>query len=116
MNPTQELTQAEKRVKIAEACGWRYPGSMHLKTQAWNRWIPPKGAKGKVPDYFRDLNACHEMEKTLTEKQSIDYEDRLRHAVINKGEPHNADPWDFQVCHATAAQRAEAFGKTLGLW
>lgn len=54
------------------------------------------------PDYLNDLNAMHEAEKTMTGLQRDAYFDRL--------------VWFGPPLFATAAQRAEAFGRTLGLW
>ncbi len=56
-----------------------------------------------IPDYLGDLNAMHEAEKALTGEQSWQYV-QLLSGYSNEG-------W----C-ATAAQRAEAFLRTLGLW
>jgi hypothetical protein len=55
-------------------------------------------------DYCSDLNAMHEAEKMLDFNQLRDMEDSVsfRFAVL---------PF-----HATAAQRAEAFLRTLGKW
>ena len=68
---------------------------------------------GKVKEYFvrfpyftADLNAMHEAEKTLTLEQWDKYIDRLGDWV----------PSMRNVAHATAAQRAEAFLRTLNLW
>ena len=52
-----------------------------------------------MPDYLNDLNAMHEAEKVLNDHQWDDYICQLGHAM-----------------GATAAQRAEAFLKTLNLW
>lgn len=57
----------------------------------------------KAPNYPSDLNACHEMEKVLTYEQICDYGDWL---------PKD----DWGLIHATAAQRAEAFLRTIGKW
>lgn len=88
-----ELTQEQKRSKIAEAVG-------------------------KNSDYFNDLNACHEMEKAVpVELMGVMAGNLCRvvgfFGVNNTGKflPHEAYMW-----HATAAQRAEAFGKTLNFW
>lgn len=59
-----------------------------------------------VPDYCNDLNAMHEAEKMLNEKQ----EDIM-----------NSTLWDIMdgrkyLWHSTASQRAEAFLKTIGKW
>ncbi len=59
-----------------------------------------------VPDFVNDLNAMHEAEKVLNEKQ----EDIM-----------NSILWDIMdgrkyLWHATASQRAEAFLRTIGKW
>ena len=103
------MTQEQKRIKIAEACGWidveMCPVSGRLSGYV-------DGDYHGVPDYFSDLNACHEMEKVLTEEQCYTY-----HALLKCDEPptseHEVNMWVF---HTAAAQRAEAFGLTLGLW
>ena len=57
----------------------------------------------RCPDYLNDLNAMHEAEKVLTDKQAILYDSILD---LISG-------WTF---HRTAAQRAEAFLRTIGKW
>ena len=57
-------------------------------------------------DYTSDLTAMHEAERTLTCLQSEDYGEELRKICQS----------DWFIYHATAAQRAEAFLKTLNLW
>lgn len=105
------MTQEEKRLKIAEACGWT-----HIEAETWTQGKPggiygykpirPKFdpcRRFHIPDYFGDLNACHEMEKQLTDDQWDKYCDRLGGSLRH-------------CASATAAQRAEAFGLTLNLW
>jgi len=62
-------------------------------------------------NYFADLNAMHEAEKVLTEdSQWDDYDFWLC---------RNAKPGELpfkSATHASAAQRAEAFLRTLNLW
>lgn len=58
-----------------------------------------------MPDYLSDLNAMHEAEKILTDQQQVDYAHALRTIV----------GWN-PMWAATAAQRAEAFLRSLGLW
>lgn len=62
---------------------------------------------GAVPDYLNDLNDCHEMEKVLLDEQLH----RMNETLYEM--PVMAVP---RVWRATAAQRAEAFLKTLCLW
>lgn len=89
------MTQEHKRIKIAEACGYR---TGYRDPEAWH----------PLPD----LNAMHEAEKTLTDAQYKEYCALLDEAGYDDrgiGYPN----WSRS---ATAAQRAEAFGRTLGLW
>jgi len=93
-----------QRIKIAEACGWT---EIELCTchDGINRGYEPTiGAHKKhLPDYLNDLNAIHTAEKILTDQQWVIYSAELWKITNNP-------------LHATAAQLAEAFLKTLGLW
>ncbi len=60
-----------------------------------------------LPDYLSDLNAMHEAEKTLHGNNWRPYHDKL--AIITM-----SGPWP--AIDATAAQRAEAFLRTIGKW
>jgi len=106
------MTQEEKRIKIAEACGW-----VDLKSQwhGYHMWKRPTGETNYgtksdknacLPDYFNDLNACHEMEESMTWEQGSQFNELLCDIL----------PPDQHIYHATAEQRAEAFGKTINLW
>jgi hypothetical protein len=57
-----------------------------------------------MPDYLNDLNAMARAEKVLNEEQRGEY----RHELIDM----LGTNWGF----ATAAQRAEAFLRTIGKW
>jgi len=107
-----ELTRWQKRIRIAEACGWRVfeSGADGIFAR------PPEGklpewADMELPDYFGSLDAMHEAEKVLTEEQK-----KIYTAHLHPKELHHYLMADFLVCHATATQRTEAFGKTLNLW
>jgi hypothetical protein len=85
-----------------------------IKKGAWeNRY-----AADMFPDYCNDLNAIHEAEKTLTSDQ---FEERY---VVELGKLlflSGHGPWKWHECPAeivktTAAQRAEAFLRTIGKW
>ena len=57
------MTTEEKRIKIAEACGWKVEDATNwfgLKLGD----LPGDGLK-PIPDYFDDLNAMHDAEKAL---------------------------------------------------
>ena len=110
------MTQQEKRIKIAQACGWIdiYRGSRKGNrtpegNTLWGTKDAPSINYGReyviVPDYFNDLNAMHEAERILTLSEEQLYFETLHETAGNT-----------MFYRATAAQRAEAFGKTLNLW
>jgi len=73
--------------------------------------LNPRGNTRAVPNYCCDLNAMHEAEKTMTERQYWEFADlRLKETVWKHGSPGKA----YQC--ATARQRAEAFLRTVGKW
>lgn len=120
---TDEITDDEMRVKIAELCGWRK--ELYVDTfeggSARMRWKNPVGEwvgythrpaeSNWLPDYLNDLNAMHEAEKTLTDEEWRLYADRLwRHA----GGPQLGcvSCYTREYVSAKARQRAIAFLKT----
>lgn len=64
-----------------------------------------------LPNHFKCLNACHEMEKQLMIKTNAG---ELVTSYI-KELSCSHERWATS-CFATAYQRAEAFGRTLNLW
>jgi hypothetical protein len=117
MNPEKQ------RIAIAEACGWK-PDDDGAGLNTWEAsWTgnklyglrptfrPDKTISNYtvdcvVPDYLNDLNAMHEAEKVLTNEQLEVYCN-----ILHK--PNHGVYW---AIHATAAQRAEAFLRTIGKW
>lgn len=79
----------------------------HVPNAYGTRW------HGLFFDPLNDLNAMHEAEKILNASQQLEYAMRLHKA--HHSERHYLHN-DFFVCHAPAAQRAEAFLKTMNLW
>lgn len=85
-------------------------------------WGLPKGAfdTGRedclkhLPDYCNDLNAMHEAEKTLIFSKRKKYKIELQIVASNK--IRNCIISMEELIFATAAQRAEAFLRTLNLW
>ena len=106
------MTQEQKRIKIAEVCNpWNSTNREGSKYTSWADYVNRVcGAIDELPDYFNDLNAMHEAEKVLTNGQMGAYAYVLLETTDFRKKPC---VWTF---HATAAQRAEAFGRTLGLW
>ncbi len=106
---TAPLTQEEKRIKIAEACGWQQVDQRGGEPFAWKNPSIGLGNGGYLPDYFNDLNAMHE-----AEMQHFDILVKGQYWLVLSDTMDNG----LQVGHwpATATQHAEAFGKTLNLW
>lgn len=116
------MTAEAQRIAIAEACGWkRVCGEEYVDLRFKHR------GEGKyfiieqqVPDYLDDLNACHEMEKDLNAfslgwQGYINQLDAIRR---KQNEDWSRPGWSLEcfLLHATAAQRAEAFLRTVGKW
>ena len=115
-----ELTREQKRIRIAEACGWTGPfglfgpsGKCAIISLGECLHGTPPDDNGKpedecryrpVPDYFGSLDAMAEAEKTLTTDQAHEY---YRVLELELG-------WEY--ASAKANERSEAFGKTLNLW
>jgi hypothetical protein len=129
-----------QRIAIAEACGWRqersavdwlcyrpdnvcvgysalsaYPTGI----DAWSSWFE----YDTVPDYLSDLNAMHEAEKGLDTSQAEKYVKTLAETMLNEASQDMLDYYGaanwyniYVILSATAAQRAEAFLRTLGKW
>lgn len=100
------MTPEAQRIAIAEACGWKW-----LPCGDTIEWIGEK--RYSPPNYLSDLNAMHEVEKTLPKRNELPlsynidrYNDYLIDVCISTNEA---------FC-ATAAQRAEAFLRTVGKW
>ncbi len=124
MNPTTPpslppaMDPEQQRIAIAEACGWTKTLDSWFEPNggAWARWVDRHGALDQIPDeqilpdYLHSLDAMHEAEKVLTEGQKMTFRRWLSNGATMFHE--HAE----KVCHATAAQRAEAFLRTLNLW
>jgi hypothetical protein len=65
-----------------------------------------------VTDYLIDLNAMHEAETVLTPEQQWPYAQALFRVLESAGVLSSS----FATLHASAAQRAEAFLRTIGKW
>jgi hypothetical protein len=105
------MNQEKQRIAIAEACGWVMKTEQveHTNWSQWTEtrkfWVSPHRKRGELPDYLNDLNAMHEAEKVLTDSDQ-------KHKYASLLGRH--DYW--LLIHATAAQRAEAFLRTIGKW
>jgi len=120
MNPDKQ------RIVIAEVCGWtgihqvRMFGATCLVWRGWKHFINAGvdvSTIEDVPDYLNDLNAIHEAESTLVHHglyvaQLLLVVVHNRKIIMNDLDSETA----FKIANSTAAQRAEAFLRTLGKW
>lgn len=120
------MTQEEKNVLICEQLGWKFSPLQQAEFSLADRaagcmcWTKPGNdpwQTEQLPNYFSDLNAMREALASLPTNH--DYEDHLA-SVLDVGDA-STYWWEdasyrFKMLNATAAQRAEAFGLTLGLW
>ena len=111
MNPEAQ------RIAIAEACGWTecHPATKtpHGFFEAYGRKKLPCGSRSslRLPDYLNDLNDMHGAEMS-----QVDIEEG-RFIALFREYLHTILGHDGSLAiHATAAQRAEAFLRTLGKW
>ena len=110
------MSPEKQRIAIAEVCGiqdpiWVADGLLRNKFSGWVGPDDNTGRQVNVPDYLNDLNAMHEAEKVLTPDQQARY-------AMTLHEMHGiplATFWHRVIC-STAAQRAEAFLRTVRKW
>lgn len=108
------MTHEAQRIAIAEVCRWKeFQKSVGTVSNlyGWKTDDEDEQAQ-KVPNYPSDLNAMHEAEQTLTPEQFEAYGELLLTPFQQAQTLANAK----RAISATAAQRAEAFLRTLGKW
>ena len=96
------MTAEAQRIAIAKACG---------VSPLWSTALPVRAIHCNVPDYLNDLNAMHEAERAVF---GNDWDEALW--ARYKGWLYKVIENHRHVLNATAAQRAEAFLRTLNLW
>lgn len=120
MNPEKQ------RIAIAEACGWTEIEPCTCCDGVSRGYHPTPGAHKKhLPNYLNDLNAMHDAEEILDASQCAEYARQLmKHhptycvtVLDTRFAPTEEIAYEtYQLLHATAAQRAEAFLRTIGKW
>lgn len=107
------MSPEQINIAIAKACGWkRLPSIGIARYQPWCHESDDEGddlrTDTQLPNYHGDLNAMHEAEKVFDDDESLwhKYAHRLYAIIEMRRHP----------IHATSAQRAEAFLRTLNLW
>ena len=125
------MTPEAQQIAMAEAHGWDYDPEEAHEWGSRGQWVrqPEKKherrrlfSKSCIPDYLNDLNAMHEAEKVLNEKQLYCYGNKLddltrREEVMEMSYVNGPKAGMYpELFRATAAQRAEAFLRTIGKW
>jgi len=117
------MTPEAQQIAIAEACGFTGPfEEVVWYTVQLNAWRG--GIRREVPRYSSDLNAMHEAEKTLSADLCAKYANHLMtyhptyctDVIDGRNKDEDVLCETFSIIHATAAQRAKAFLKTLDKW
>lgn len=118
------MTPEAQRIAISEACGWSEIGICVYGDDKGQ----PKGKRDfpwrvRLPDYLHSLDAMHEAEKMLTtwelRSKYVNYLDTvIPESGLCFAEDEAAVRYfnAFQAVHATAADKAVAFLRTLNLW
>jgi len=99
----------EQQAAIAKVCNDLFFKNAH------GVWCFMSPDLGLIEWSIKDLNACHEMQKVLTEKQQRDYCFRLLLKLVDGSVTNDLND-HFIFLNATAAQKSEAFLHTFGLW
>ncbi len=122
------MTPEEINRAVNEEMGWKpetrkfYAGKRNVKGWGFNthltlgsphRFFTINGEH--FTNYFADLNACREMEETLTTGEACIYWSTI-HSIA--GDEANTGHWRdlYATGHASAHQRCEAFLRVKGKW
>ena len=117
------MNKDKQRLEIAKACGWYENTDPAVEagldgSRPWSKRIGEielvsYGPDFGFPDYLNDLNAMNEAEVRMSGGNwVIEYERELI-SVLEKDGDQPANPFLWM---ASAAQRAEAFLRTIGKW
>jgi hypothetical protein len=98
------MTNEQINIAIAKACGWKYEKNETHAPDGSFWW----SKEPEFPNYCNDLNAMHEAEKLHADDDK--WTERYWLALY---EATQETRWPYD---ASAAQRAEAFLKTIGKW
>ncbi len=106
------MTHKEQRIAIAESRGWDCDPQEARGWGSRGQWVvSPHGnksllSKQAMPDYLYDLNPWQGIERELPQADREAYQ----HSLVAMCQ------CPYEAIHATAAQRAEAYLRTIGKW
>ena len=102
-----------QRIAISEACGWTEIEPCTCCNGVSRGYQPTPGAHKKhLPDYLNDLNAMHQAEKVLSRGRNYNQLGGFGFYLKTLGQII----YQSSCVDSTAAQRAEAFLRTIGKW
>lgn len=114
------MSPEAQRIAIAEACGWAKcrlaikGAGGGMRTPTAYGFPPERNYEAPCPDYCRDLNAMHEAEDHLDD--CPENGDASEWAIYRSELRSVCEREEIDIIHSTAAQRAEAFLRTIGKW
>lgn len=111
------MSPEKQQIAIAEACGWSNLQYSDYKPLGLVGRHPGGSEQNllRVPDYLNNLNAMREATMARLQGYEENFFYELSNVVNGEVEPHLQDDM-FCLANATAAQRAEAFLRTIGKW
>lgn len=109
MNPEAQ------RIAIGRYCGWKFAPHQELWVQ-FGRADNTRPLQKELPNYLTDLNAMHGAEGIALQGMAtiIEYERHIRQITLRDAKEGSG--LYERIIRATAAQRAEAFLRTIGKW
>ena len=116
------MTPDEINIAIAESVGWSRAiiGTQSKSDPIPRGWRTPKGSeRTKLPDYYHDLNAIHEVEAGLDDDAHAKYRAWLAAVVSLRTDTKMflMSKNEYRLWFsATAPQRCEAYLRTIGKW
>jgi len=110
------MNEEQQRIAIAEACGWKPMECRNCRPKPCS-CDTDKPNHNSPPNYLNDLNAMHEAEQTLWEKDWTSRQDFVDNLARILSPIHGYRKQSgLDLLDATAAQRAEAFLRTINKW
>ncbi len=100
------MNKEKQREAIAEICGYERTSSVSGNGPAWQNKAE---YFTRIPDYLVDLNAMHEAEKVF---DGYGMRQSYRRNLLIACDTNDLN----EIIAATAAERAEAFLRTVGKW
>lgn len=126
------MTPHQINMAMAQACGWvglRLCVESKCGVVGYNpadNPFPHDKGEQDVPNYYEDLNSCHEAEKTLTPDEQYHYGDMIAKSLRDAEDAalgeKTGKKWKFNgmgyfdLAHLSAPQRCESFLRVKNLW